>query len=193
MFLMLCALACCSDKAELIQPLAGAKSDSLEVQAGGLVLREGEAGAAFGTARVGKDKRQMTYFAVDKHDLGKAEKSDFTEDTNAAEEAGDTKQVLSLDGRTVEISYKVTVKAGKKVGESLTVKVNGKAIDAGKGRVLLIDLTQATPTVEAVKADLPEDAEAGTKRATEELAGKVLASLAKQDKKVAEFIEKAKK
>jgi hypothetical protein len=189
MLLLLCALLLGADKAESILPLTGSKSDHLEVQAGGLVLREGEAGAAFGAAQVGKGKRQLTYFLVLKHDLGKAEKTDFSEEANADNADGDSKQTISLDGRSVEVVYKVRVESGKKVSESLTV--NKKTIDLSKGRVLLVDLTATTPTVEQRKADLPAEVEASNKKSAAELARKVLASLAKQDKKVKEFIDKA--
>src|SRR5262245_1949648 len=109
MFLLLWGLLLASDKAELIQAPSGSKSDHLEVQSGGLVLRDGEAGSAFGTVRVGKGKRQLSYFVVVKHELGKADKSDFNEEANADEKDGETKQILSLDGKTVEIVYKVRV------------------------------------------------------------------------------------
>jgi hypothetical protein len=188
MVLMLCAL-CVADKAEVILAPTGSKSDQFEVQAGGLVLREGEAGAAFGTVRVGKGKRQFTYFLVVKHDLGKAEKTDFTEEANADDTDGDSKQILSLDGRSVEVVYKVRVESGKKVRETLTV--NRKPIDLSKGRVLLVDLTAATPRWEQRKSDLPEGAEAANKKAAEELAKKVLAGLAKQDRQSKDFIDKA--
>src|SRR4051812_8491200 len=103
-FLLLCGLLLVSsDKAELIQAPAGSKSDHLEVQSGGVVLRDGEAGAAFGTVKVGGGKRQFSYFLVVRHELGKAEKSDFGEEANADEKKGDTKQTLSLDGKKVEV------------------------------------------------------------------------------------------
>src|SRR5262249_61943900 len=120
MFLLLCGLLFVEDKAETIQAPSGSKSAHLEVQTGGLVLREGEAGAAFGTVRLGKGKRQLSYFLVVKHELGKAEKSDFNEEANADEKTGETKQTLSLDGKKIEITYKVVIdKEGKVTEETL--------------------------------------------------------------------------
>jgi len=188
MLLILGALLVLADKVELIQAPAGSKSDNLEVQAGGLFLREGEAGAAFGTVRVGKGKRQLTYFLVVKHELARAEKSDFNEVANADDTMGDSKQILSLNGQSVEVVYKVQVKDKKPI-ETLTI--NKKPIDLSKGRVLLVDLTASTPIWEQRKATLPDAGDATDKKTTEELAKKVLASLAKQDKKSKEFIDKS--
>jgi hypothetical protein len=195
--LLLCGLLLGSEKAELIQAPSGSKSDNLEVQAGALVLRDGEAGAAFGTVRAGKGKRQLSYFVVLKHNLGKAEKSDFNEEATADLTAGESKQTLSLDGRSVEIVYKVSIdKEGKVTDESLTLTSSAGKKETHKdlkksGRVLLVDLTGKEPTFEVRKADLPAEVEAPGKKATEELAKKVLAKLA-EDKKLKEFIDKAK-
>jgi hypothetical protein len=188
MFLLLCGLLFVEDKAEMIQAPAGSKSAQLEVQSGGLVLRDGEAGAAFGTVRVGKGKRQLSYFIVVKHELGKAEKSECNEDADVDNKKGKTKQTISLDGKAVEIVYEVRL-GDKEAGETLTI--NKKAYDPKKGRVFLLDLTGETPRWEQRKIDLPAEVEANNKKATEELAKKVLASVAEKDKKAKEFIEKA--
>lgn len=187
MLLLLCGLLFAQDKAELIQPPTGSKSNHLELQAGGLVLRDGEAGSAFGTVRVGKGKRQLSYFVVLKHELGKAEKSEFNEDTDVNEKVGKSKQTLSLDGKSVEIVYEARV--GDKEPESLSI--NKKPIDLKKGRVLLIDLTGETPRWEQRKIDLPAEVEANNKKAAEQLAKKVLGLVAEKDKKAKEFIDKA--
>ena len=178
-----------AEKVELIQPLAGSRTDDFEVQAGGLVLREGEAGAAFGAVRVGKGKRQLSYFLVVKHDIGKAEKSSFTEESTAEKADGESKQTLSLDGRTLDVVYRIRVEAGKKARETLTL--NKKPLDLGKGRVLLVDMTATPPRWEQRKADLPAEVSAATKKESAELARKVLASVGKQDKRAKEFIEQS--
>jgi hypothetical protein len=59
------------------------------------------------------------------------------------------------------------------------------------GRVLLVDLTAKTPAWEQRKAELPAEVEAGNRKMTEDVARRVLAALAKQDKKTQEFIDKA--
>ena len=187
MFLLLCGLLLSSDKVEVIQAPSGSSSKQVEVQAGGLVLREGEAGAAFGTVRVGRGKRQLAYFVVLRHDVGKAEKSEFNEDAEADGKVGKAKQTVSLDGKTLEIAYEVRV-GDKEPAETLTV--NKKGLDPKKGRVLLVDLTGEAVRVEQRKIDLPAGVEAANKKATEELVKKVLAAVAK-DKKAKEFIDKA--
>lgn len=189
MLLALTALLLLTEKLELIQPLAGSKSNQLEVQSGGLVFREGEAGSAFGSVRVGTGKRQFSYYLIVKHDLGQSEKSDFGEEANAKDGEGETKQTLTIDMRALEAVYKVSVE-GKKVKETLTL--NKKEIDLSKGRVLLVDMTPGGPKWEQIKADLTGEASAATKKEADALAKKTLASLAKQDRKVKEFLDKAK-
>jgi hypothetical protein len=187
MFLLLCGLLLFEDKAETIQAPTGSKSAQLEVQSGGLVLRDGEAGAAFGTVRVGKGKRQLSYFLVVKHELGKAEKTEFDEGAEADNKKGKTNQRIAVD-RVVEIVYEIRL-GEKEAGETLTI--NSKAQDLKKGRVFLLDLTGEAPRWEQRKIDLPAEVEANNKKATEELAKKVLASVAAKDKKAKEFIDKA--
>jgi hypothetical protein len=188
--LWLLMLLLSADKVEVIQGASGSRSDQLEVQSGGLVLREGTAGAAFGTVRVGKGKRHLSYFVVVKHNLGKAGNSDFGEEATVEEGDGKSKQTLTIDGRTLEIGYQVQVEKGKATKQTLTI--NRKEAALSKGRVFLVDMTVSPPTWEQRKLDLPaEVSETTTKKAADELVKKVLASLAKQDRKVKTFIESA--
>jgi hypothetical protein len=72
------------------------------------------------------------------------------------------------------------------------VTINKETYDPKKkGRVFLLDLTGETPRWEQRKIDLPAEVGASNKKATEELAKKVLASVAAKDKKAKEFIDKA--
>src|SRR5690348_167202 len=141
MMTALCALAlvALAEKAELIQGVSGSRSDKLEVQAGGLVLREGAAGAAFGTVQAGKGKRQLAYFLVLKHNLGKGSGPDSSnEETSVDEGEGRSKQTLVVDGKELEVVYKVSVSGGKK---KQSLEINRKAVDLGKGQVFLVDMT----------------------------------------------------
>jgi len=190
--LQLCLLALlAAEKAEEVRGASGARSDQLEIQSGGLVLREGSAGAAFATVRVAKGKRILSYFLVVKHNLGKTENPpDFSEEATAEEGDGRSKQTLTLDGRAVEIGYQVRVEKGKITKQALTI--NRKAVPPSKGRVFLVDLTASPPRWEQRKLDLPaEVAETTSKKAADELVKKVLAKLARQDRKVKTFIEAA--
>ncbi len=186
---LLCLLAL-EDKAELIQGASGSRSEQLEVQSGGLVLREGSAGAAFGTVQVGKGKRQLSYFLVLKHNLGKASSSDFAEEATAEEGEGKSKQTLSLDGKTLEVNYQVSVAGGKVTKQSLAL--NRKTVDLSRGRVFLVDLTASPPRWEQRKLDLPAEVPpTTTKKAADELVKKVLANLARKDSKAKSFIDSA--
>ena len=52
------------EPATLVQATARAKAGGLEVHAGGLVLRPGAAGSAFGAVRKGKGKLELSYFVL---------------------------------------------------------------------------------------------------------------------------------
>src|SRR5581483_6214363 len=57
------------EKATLQRGALGGNNGQMEVLAGGLSLREGEVGGAFGTVQVGTGKRRFSYFVVIKHGL----------------------------------------------------------------------------------------------------------------------------
>jgi hypothetical protein len=131
-----------------------------------------------------------------KHRLGAEGKSAATEAaTVMLEDAeGESKQTLTIDGKTLQVDYKVNLDpATKKLkGEALTI--NDKSVDLGKGRVFLVDLTISPPTWQQLGATLPtEVADASSKKSAQALAKKVLASLVKQEKKAKAFIEAAGK
>jgi hypothetical protein len=191
--MVLLLLAGGDDKSELIQGTSGSSNDVLELYPGGLVVREGSAGAAFGTVRVGKGKRQMAYFAVLKHRLGTDSKSDAKESLMLDDTEGESKQTVTIDGKTLQVDYKVTLDRATKKLVRETLTINEKSVEIGKGRVFLVDLTASPPTWKQLAATLPAEVpEATSKKSAEALAKKVLSSLAKQEKARA-FIEAAGK
>ena len=193
--LMVVAVAAqAGERTEVVQGTSGSRSEALEVRAGGLVVRSGEAGSAFGSVQAGTAKRQLSYFVIFKHRLGGEGRMEWSEETTMDGNTGHSKQVVTIDGSTLRIEYRVEVdeKTKKVAKESLTI--NKKAVDVSRGRVFLVDLTVSPPRWEQRKASLPAGVgEASGKKAAEELVQKVLAGLSKQDRKVKEFLEAAKK
>jgi hypothetical protein len=190
---MIFALGAAEEKMELIQGTSGSRTGQLEVHAGGLVVREGSAGSVFGTVRAGKGKRQLSYFVVVKHRLGGDGKQATNEEATAENSEGESKQTLTIDGKSLQIDYKVKLDGDRKVSRE-TIVVNGKTVDVAKGRVFLVDLTKSPPTWKQHKLNLPaEVASATTRKAAEELTRKVLASLTKQNPEVKSFVESAGK
>lgn len=190
------AIACLqtAGPAEVIQGVSGARSDSLEVCGGGLVAREGEAGSTFGLLQAGKARRQLSYFVIFKHRLSAAAPLESMEEASAEGDAGSSKQLLSCDGKSLQIDYQVQLEpATKKVGRE-SLALNKKSVDLARGRVLLVDLTASPPRWEQRKVELPADpGEATSGKSAEELVRKVLAGAAKKDRKVKEFLEAARK
>jgi hypothetical protein len=190
LYFLLVALAA-EEGATVVRETNGSRSDSLEVHAGGVVVREKAAGVAFGTVKVGGNKRQLSYLVIFKHNLGGPGKSDFTEETMAEERRGESKQSLAIAGQALSVEYKVALNARRRIDKE-TLTVNKKAADAARGRVFLVDLTVSPPKWEQVKAKLPaEVGDLSGKKAAEQLAKEVVAALAKQSKKVKAFVEKA--
>ena len=131
---------------------------------------------------------------VFKHRLGGEGKSDFTEEATAEDAAGESKQSLTIDGKTLQVAYTVKLDVDAKKVSRETLTVNSKSVDLAKGRVFLVDLTTSPPKWEQRKLNLPaEVGEATSKKAAEELVKKVLASLTKEDRKVKAFVEAAAK
>lgn len=192
MFALLLALFVCPDqkmdKGQVIQGTSGSRSDSLELHAGGLVVREDEIGTAFGTYRVGKGKSQLTYLVLFKHRLGSETPLEWSEETSAESDSASSKQVLAIDGKSLVIEYQLRLEPKKSPRRTLTL--NKKPVELSKGRVLLVDLTVNPPRWEQRRADLPGDVgETMSKKAAEELVRKVLASVTAKDSKVKEFAE----
>lgn len=186
-FLVLLAVG---EKAALVQGVWGASTPLVEAKAGGVVAREGQAGAAFGTLRVGKGKPGLPFFAVLRHGLGGGGPSDSSEDVRVEDRAVTMKHVLTLDGKSLTLVYAAEVSADgtKLTRESLSV--NGKAADLSKGRVLLIDLTAEPMHWEAKKVTLPaEVGPAKDAKAAEDVARSVLAEIIKQDAAARAFVQ----
>ncbi len=182
LFLLLLA-----DKNELIQGTAGSKSDDLSLQAGAIVLREGEPGSAFATVQAGAGKRQLAYFLVLKHRWPGEGKTESNEDVTAEALTGTAKHALTIDGKALPLVYTITLDAKSKKPKAETFTVGGKAVDLSKGRVLLVDMTADPPKFEQRKLDLPgEVADLSTNKAAAALAKEALDALLK-DKKVKEF------
>jgi hypothetical protein len=182
------------EKMEVVKGTSGSRSAALEVQAGGLVLREGAVGSAFGTFRAGTGKRQLSYFLLIRHHLGGSGKSDFSEETTVEDAEGESKQSLTIDGKSLLVEHKVKLDPVTRQPAREALTVNRKAVDVSRGRVLLVDLTVSPPKWEQRKLALPAEVPgASSKKAAEELARKVLASLVKQDSKVKAFVDAAGK
>ncbi len=183
-----------AEKLTLVQGTQGAKIGAWEVQTGGLVLPEGAAGCAFGTVRKGTPAQQFSYFVVLKHGYGPCSKTDSSEEVGTENKLANTKQVVGVNGHKLTVAYQIEFDARAKMVLRETITVNGKAVDAAKGRVLLVDLTVTPPKWEQKNVELPPlGATAPTeKKAAEALGRKTLEALAKQDKGVRAFIGAAK-
>ena len=176
----------CAERAEVIQGTTAARSDSIELHTGGLVVREGEAGIAFGSLRLARGKRVPAYVLVLDHRLGGEGKSRFDDVASAEDGKAEAKQTITIDGHTLALVYPVTLEARKPAQESLTLE--GKAIDLSRGRVFLVDMKSSPPRWEQRKVELPAEVDAATsKKAAASLAAKLLAHLRDKDRRVKEF------
>ena len=176
------------EKATLLRGAAGGNNGTLEVLAGGLALREGEVGGAFGTVQVGTGKRRFSYFAVVKHGLNGDTGTSTSERARVGIGSGESTQVIGIGDRKVTIGYRVKLNARKDVQRE-TLTVNGKEVDAAKGRVLVVDLTAEPPTWGQMKVALPAQVpDVSEPAAAAKLVKRTLAELAKQNKPLREII-----
>lgn len=187
----LAAAAVAGGKMEVIQGTTGSRSDTLEVRAGGLVVREGEPGAAFGNVRVGEADRQWAYFVVFKHGMGCDGRLEWAEETAADATTGRGKQMLAIDGRTLHLDYRVEVAAK---GLKETIRLNDRPVDLARGRVFLVDLTVHPPTWEQRQLALPDTvSRAATRKEAVETVQQVFASFRRKDRKMTTFLESARR
>ncbi len=191
---VLLAWACAArggEKVTLVRAATGADNKGLEVLTGGLALREGEVGGAFGTVRVGTGKRRFSYFAVIKHGLSAETGTSTSEHAKVGIGSGESTQVVGVGDRKLTITYRVKLNARKEVQRE-TLTVNGKEVDAAKGRVLVVDLTTQPPTWGQLKVALPAQVpDASEAKAATALVKRTLAELAKQNKPIRAIIESA--
>src|SRR5262245_37673780 len=118
-FLLLCQEG--AEKAQVIQGTSGARSDSLEVHAGGIVVREGDVGAAFGTFQIGKAKPQLSYFVLFKHHMSAETPLEWSEESVAEGDTGASKQHLAIEGKSLTIEYQLRLEAKKPALQTLTL------------------------------------------------------------------------
>jgi hypothetical protein len=177
------------DKASLVRGAAGGNNGKVELLTGGLALREGEVGGAFGTVQVGTGKRRFTYFAVIKHGLNADTGTSTSEHARVGIGAGESTQVVGVGDQKLTITYKVKLDAQNAVTKE-TLTVNGKEMDAAKGRVLVVDLTAQPPTCGQLKVALPNEVpDVSQPAAAAALVKRTLADLAKRNKPIRDFIE----
>jgi hypothetical protein len=179
------------DKVSLLRGASGGNNGTLEVLTGGLALREGEVGGAFGTVQVGAGKRHFAYFAVVKHGLNGDVGTSTSEQARVDRTSGESTQVVGVGDRKLTIVYRVKLNARKDVQKE-TLTVNGKEVDAAKGRVLVVDLTAQPPTWGQLKVELPAQVpDVSQPKSAAALVKGTLAELAKKNKPIRSIIESA--
>lgn len=185
-------LALASERMEVVQGTTAARSETLEVHGGGLVVRDGEAGVAFSSLRVGKGKRQPAFVIVFRHNLLGEGKSEFDDSCSADEAKAEARQAITVNGKAIRIEYKATLDPRSKRLARETLTVNGETVDLTRGRVLLVDLEATAVTTRQRKIDLPTDVDAATgRKAAAILSGKLLAHLRGKDNEVRKFLDLA--
>lgn len=185
------AVAVAGGKMEVVQGTTGSRCDALEIRAGGLVVREGEAGAAFGNCQIGEGARQWTYFILFKHSLGCDGRMEWSEETATEMTGGRSRQKVAIDGKTLQVDFHVET-AGGKLKESL--RLNDTAVDLTRGRTFLVDLTVYPATWEQRKSSLPREvSRAASRREALEVVHQVSAALRRLDRRTGQFLAAARR
>ncbi|MFO0880561.1 MAG: hypothetical protein U0840_24710 [Gemmataceae bacterium] len=171
----------------------GARSEGLELQAGGLVVRAREPGVAFTLIEVNKGRPQLGYVLLLRHRFSAEVPLESSDEAIAEGSTAWSRQTISSDGKTLQVEYQVQVEARTKKIAQQSLSLNKKPVDLSRGKVLLVDLTATPPRWEQRRPELPTDpGEAITGRAADALSRKILVAV-KKDRKVREFLEAQRK
>jgi hypothetical protein len=193
--LLAVALAMGPEPGELavVQGTTGARSDGMELQAGGLVVRAREPGVAFTLIEVNKGRPQLAYVLLLRHRFSAEVPLESSDEAIAEGNTAWARQTISSDGKTLLVEYQVQVETRTKKIAQQSLSLNKKPVDLARGKVLLVDLTATPPRWEQRRPDLPADpSEAITGRAADALSRKIVVAV-KKDRKVREFLEGARK
>jgi hypothetical protein len=175
----------------LQQGVAGLRTDALEVQVGGVVLRTGEPGVIFGVVRIAKGKRFPAYVILVRHRVGKEEgANESSEEVVLEDRIARSRHSLLIEGKRLHLHQRIELAPdGAKILRE-EFRFGDKTFDPSNGRVFVLDLTGGTPRWEQRKLDLPSEVgELDNPRAAEEFARTQTTELSRQDRKIKAFVE----
>ena len=138
--------------AQLLIAEGVANSNGLEVNSGNVVVKTGRPGVAFACVTTPGQSKTFAYFLIFNHDFPKAlVTSQGTSDGSIAK----TNHTISAFGHRCEAEYRVTLRPGQQAVASVETRVGGVRYDLTKGKVFLLEMKNAKPSVTQLNIELP--------------------------------------
>ena len=165
-------------------------SADLWISGGHQFLYEGKPGVVFGMVKPRGQSRRFSYVLVFKHDFPNGSYS-APSNTSTAGDVGDVSQSLELNGRKVQLSYRIDLGDESSSEPSETLIVNDKTVPIADGIVFLIDFDRDPSDIKQTKVELPDDLPdpARDTSVVEQLAAQILDTLRKHDPALRDFLE----
>jgi hypothetical protein len=162
---------------ELIIGGGSCKGDELWVSSPSLYMRRDTPGVAVGMVQAPGKDRSYAYVLIIKGDEQRRGLAEYDTRSELAGTSGESRGFVEIAGKRAAFSYKVKVDPAGKQSPQERLSINGKALDLGKGRVVVVDLSPAGVSWKQVALDLPESPTWPTRSAQIESQAKKLLAL----------------
>jgi hypothetical protein len=175
---------------EMIVGGGSCEADGLWVTSPSLYLRRGCPGVAVGMVRLPGEARRYAYVLLIKGDPRRKVFADYGSRSELTGSGAGSRGFVEIAGKKVAFAYKVEVDPAGKQAARETLWINGRALDVGKGRVVLVDLSADGVRWQQVGAGVPRSPSWPTETAGVESQVKALVGyLRRGDREVRRFLE----
>jgi hypothetical protein len=175
---------------EMIIGGASSEADGLWVSNPSLCLRRDTPGVAFGMVQVPGKDRFYAYVLVIKGDEQRKVLAHYDSKGGVSGSAAISQGFVEIANKKVAFQYTVKVDPTGKQPPQGVLSINSKALEIGKGRVVLIDLSAENVNWKQLPIDLPKSPTSPTETAqVESQSKKVLEDLRRGNKNVRDFLK----
>jgi hypothetical protein len=140
---------------EMIVGGGSCEADGLWVSGPSIYLRRGSPGVAVGMARSPGAGRACAYVLVIKGDEQRKVLAEYASRSEVVGSTAHSRGFVAIGNRRAAFEYRVEIDPTGKRAPVEALSINGKALDVGKGRVVLIDLSAADVSWKQVWVGLP--------------------------------------
>src|SRR5262245_17148269 len=140
---------------EMIVGGGSCEAEGLWVSGPSMYVRRGSPAVAVGMARLPGAGRGYTYVLVIKGDEQRQTLAEYGSESEVAMSAARSRGFLAIGKRRATFEYQVEIDPAGKRAPVETLSINGKHVDVGKGRVVLIDLSAPDVSWKQVGIALP--------------------------------------
>lgn len=132
------------------------ESDGFWISSPNIRLRQAGPGVAFGLVQPQGSPKGYSYFLLVRESTSKQTLNEYKLGAKNDGRVASSSLELQLGGATLEVVYKMELEPRNKKVISETLTVNGKALDLGKGRVLLAEIAAKEFKWQQLAVELPK-------------------------------------